>query len=137
MAMKNYEAERSRFLAELLRGETVAAAAQTAGIPRRTCYDLKDRIPGFADEWENAIHEAKERNLGKYEKELYDRALDRNDRYSYILLMFLIKKLDPSYRDNYKTEHKVVHETVKEYTFDKEEISKAIEILQEAEKRES
>jgi hypothetical protein len=132
MPLKNYEGERGRFLAELLRGESVARAAELAGIPRRTVYDLKDRMPSFAAEWDNAIAESKELLLGKYENELHARALDRDDKYSYLLLMFLIKKLDPAYRDNYKTEHKVVHETVKEYSFSRDDMDKAIEILQSA-----
>lgn len=133
--MKTYEGERSRFLAELLRGTNVTKACELAGVPRRTMYDLRDRIPAFADEWDNAIKESKDVLLAKYEGELFERALDRNDPRSYLLLMFLVKKLDPTYRDNYKTESKIIHETVREFDFSSEDIDTAIDILRKAKEK--
>jgi transposase-like protein len=129
---KEKEGRQATFLAGLLDGKTVAEAAAYAGVNRRLVYDWRDQSQSFRNAWEDAIEEAKERTLNKYELEVKDRALDRNDKSSHLLLMFLVKKLDPSYRDNYKTESKVVHEKVHEISFSDEEMDKAIGILTKA-----
>lgn len=132
---KEKHTKQARFLAALLEGKSVTAAAATAGAARRVVYDWRDQSPSFRSAWDDAIDEAKERTLAVYVDELKSRALDREDKTSHLLLMFLIKQLDPSFRDNYKTEHKVVHETVQEISFSQEEFDEAIGILQEQSKR--
>lgn len=131
-ATKEKEGRQASFLAGLINGMTIAEAAAYAGVNRRTVYDWKDQSQSFRNAWEDAIQENKENTLGIYENEVKSRALDRNDKTSHLLLMFLVKKLDPSYRDNYKTEHKVVHEKVHEISFSDEEMDQAIGILTKA-----
>lgn len=124
------EGRQAAFLSGLMQGMTVAAAAEHARVHRRVVYDWRDQSQSFRNAWEDAIAEARELTLHKYENEVKDRALDREDKTSHLLLMFLVKKLDPSYRDNYKTEHKVVHEKVHEISFSQDELDEAIGILQ-------
>lgn len=123
------EAKQASFLSGLVLGMTVSEASKYAGINRRTAYDWRDQSQAFANAWDDAITESTELSLYKYEQELRDRALDRGDKNSHLLLMFLIKKLNPEYRDNYKTETKVIHEKVQEISFSTEEIDTALEIL--------
>lgn len=123
------EAKQASFLSGLVLGMTVTEAAKYAGINRRTAYDWRDQSQAFANAWDDAITESVEISLFKYEEELRDRALNRNDKNSHLLLMFLIKKLNPEYRDNYKTETKVVHEKVQEISFSSQEIDTALGIL--------
>jgi transposase-like protein len=131
-ATREKEGRQASFLAGLIKGMTVAQAAAYAGVNRRTVYDWRDQSQSFRNSWEDAIEESKELTLYTYEEEVKSRALDRDDKTSHLLLMFLVKKLDPSYRDNYKTEHKVVHEKVHEISFSDEEMDQAIDILQKS-----
>ena len=131
-ATREKEGRQASFLAALIEGKTITEAAAYAGINRTTAYDWRDQSQSFRNAWEDALAECKERTLAKYENEVKDRALDRSDKSSHLLLMFLVKKLDPSYRDNYKTEHKVVHEKVHEINFSEEELDQAIGILTSA-----
>lgn len=117
--------EKTRFLRALASGRSVKAAAELTSTNRRTFYDWRDQDPGFAKDWDDAIKEAVE----ELEDEVRSRALDRADKNSHILLMFLLKKHDPSYRENFKREVTVKHEKVHEIEFSQEEIDEAIEIL--------
>ena len=121
-------AKKATFLAQLKMGSSVKTAALAAGIHRRTAYDWRDQDPEFHRAWEDAIKEAVE----VLEDEVRARALDRNDKQSYILLMFLLKKHDPTYRENYKREVHVTHEKVQEFDFSKTDMEEAIEILTRA-----
>lgn len=131
-ATREKEGRQATFLAGLINGMTVAKAAEYAGVSRYTVYDWRDQSQSFRNAWEDALAESRELTLWKYEKEVKDRALDREDKSSHLLLMFLVKKLDPSYRDNYKTEHKVVHEKIQEISFSETEMDDAIGILTKA-----
>jgi transposase-like protein len=118
-------ASKATFLAELKAGNTVSKAAQACGVHRRTLYDWRDQDPEFRAAWEEAITASVE----ILEDEVRTRALDRTDKFSHLLLMFLLKKHRPEYRENYKREVTVKHETVHEIEFSREEMDEAINIL--------
>lgn len=130
------ETRQALFLAAVMNGASVAEAAAHAGINRRTAYDWKEQ-PSFAKAWEETIAERNENLLSTYETELHQRALDRNDHRSYLLLIFLLKRLDPNYKENYRNETKIVHETVREidFNFSDEDAKEAMKILQDAVKK--
>ena len=125
-ASKTNTVKKANFLASLKAGNTVKRASVAAGVNRRTLYDWRDQDPEFRAAWEDAIKES----IEELEDEVRSRALDRNDKNSHILLMFLLKKHDPSYRENYKREVTVKHETVHEIEFSQEEVDEAIRILE-------
>lgn len=103
-------AERGRFLKALKEGNTVLDAADAAGRSARTFYRHREADQAFADAWA----EAEKLSTQGLEKEARRRALDGSDN----LLMFLLKKRDPSYRERasveisgsiqHQHEHKVV-----------------------------
>ena len=125
-ASKSNVATKATFLAQLQQGASVKKAALAAGKNRRTFYDWRDQDAEFRAAWDDAIKESVE----ILEDEVRARALDRNDKQSYILLMFLLKKHDPSYRENYKREVTVKHEKIQEFDFSQEEVQDAISILE-------
>lgn len=118
-------AKQAKFLACLYNGHSITKACALADIPRRTVYYWKEESPEFADMWLEAQESARE----ALEDELRERAFDREDSRSYILLMFLLKKLNPEYRDNYKQEIKVKREEIKEFDFSPKEIDEAMSLL--------
>lgn len=122
---KSNTACKAVFLARLENGDSVYKAAQAAGRNRRTFYDWRDQDPEFRLAWEDAI----KRSVEVLEDEVRARALDKTDKSSHLLLMFLLKKHDPSYRENYKREVTVKHEQVQEFDFSQEEMDSAIDIL--------
>ena len=132
--MKSYDKEKIVFLDALNKGHTVADAAKATGVPRRTWYDVRDREPAFREAWDYARTEAREHLLGLAEAVLKTRALDPEDRYGHQLLMFLLKRLDPEYRENFKREVTHKHEKVLEIEFSEEDMDKAIQVLTEARK---
>jgi len=75
------------FLDALRHGHTVVAAAQRAGISRRTAYLYRQTSPKFAEEWNDAIAEG----LDHLMEIARARALDPTDKASAALLMFLIR----------------------------------------------
>lgn len=119
--------EKARFLRALASGRSVKDAAALTSTNRRTFYDWRDQDAQFRNDWDDAIKESVE----VLETEVRTRALDRTDKNSHILLMFLLKKHDPSYRENYKKEIHVTHEKVQEFQFSQDEMDQAIQILQE------
>ena len=50
--------QRQRFLDELAQTGVVSSSARAAGIGRRTAYDWRDRDPGFARAWDDALDQA-------------------------------------------------------------------------------
>ncbi len=114
-----------------MNGRSVKAAAEAAGVGRRRFYDWRDMDAEFREAWEDAVTGSVE----VLEDEVRDRALDRTDKNSHILLMFLVKKHKPEYRENYKSELHVVRDSVKEFDFSKTEMDEAIAILQGAANR--
>jgi len=119
------DSKRGKFLAALFSGSSVTKACKVAGFGRTTAYDEKDRNPEFSRAWEEAIAAQGDELID----EVRVRALDREDPKSHTLLMFLLKGLRPEFRDNYKTETKVVHEKALEITFSDEDIEETINIL--------
>jgi hypothetical protein len=128
MAERITNAQRGRFLAALRLGHTVSSACTEAGFSRRWAYDERDRSVSFANAWDDAI----EAGTDDLEEEVRARALDRDDPRSYLLLMFLMKKRRPEFRDSFKQEMKVTHEQVQEISFSEKEIDEAVSILQSA-----
>ncbi len=123
--LKDRTPEQLKFLTALSNGHTVTEAASLAHVGRRTLYDLRDREPGFRSAWDDAIAAGTD----LFEEEVRHRALDRNDRYSHLLLMFMLKARDPRWKDSHKVEQTVRHETVQEISFSDKEMSDAIDIL--------
>src|SRR6266705_198451 len=112
----------------LKEGNSVTRACKLSGLSRRTAYYLKAEDVEFADAWEDAIASG----IEELEDHLRSRALDKEDKSSAILLMFLLKKLKPQYRENFKPETKKTVEKTPEFEFSKDEVQKAIEILEKA-----
>lgn len=126
--LNRYEAGMGKFLAALRGGNTVTQAATASGIPRRTLYDLRDRDAEFAEAWEDAQEAA----VDVLESEVRKRALDPDYKWSHLMLMFMLKRFRPEYKENYKTEQKLTVEHVQEFDFSKKEMEEAISILQQA-----
>ncbi len=118
---------KAAFLASLMVGKSVKAAAEHTGVGRRTFYDWRDQDAEFARAWDDAITGS----IEVLEDEVRERALDRADKNSHILLMFLVKRHRPEYRENYKTEVTVKQE-VKEFDFSPDEAKEAIAILEQS-----
>jgi hypothetical protein len=105
---------RETFLSAISSGATVQEACQAAGFSKQFAYAEAKRNPEFNEAWESANDDKKE----IFEKELARRALGYErpltfkglrtgqsvTEHSDLLLMFLLKKLDPSYRDQNKVE---------------------------------
>ena len=100
--------KRTAFCQALAMGVTVRTAAEAVGMSRSSAYRQRESDPAFAEAWGEAKEEGKER----LEAECRRRAMGWNEtrydkdgnayevfRYSDNLLMFMLKKLDPTYRD--------------------------------------
>lgn len=121
-------AQQAKFLACLSLGLSVSKAATECGVPRRTLYYWRAENEAFSDAWE----EAKAASVEDLEDHLRKRATDPNDKNSHILLMFLLKKLNPEYRENYKSPEKKAVSKVQEFEFSSEELDAAVTILEAA-----
>lgn len=117
--------EKAKFLACLYQGQSVAKACQTSGVKRRTVYYWREEDQEFAAAWDEAQAVAVE----GLEDEARKRALDASDGKSATLLMFLLKKANPEYRDNYKPEVAVTKDSVREFSFSEQEVETALKIL--------
>ena len=105
MPTKNHRAKsilsrdaRDRFLRALMECGTIRGASIASAVDRSGVYSTMRAEPDF----KAAVEEAKALGVEAAKDEAYDRAMDRMDRASHILLMFLIKQADPSYRDSYR-----------------------------------
>lgn len=90
-------------------------AADVAGISRRRVYQVRASDPEFAAAWDDVV----ERTTEVMEREAYRRAVVGTEKpvfqggrqvgtireHSDVLLMFLIKKRNPEYRENYTVRH--------------------------------
>ena len=77
---------------------SVRDACRVAGVDGSTAYGVMRQEPEFRE----AIEDAKRMNLQGLEEEVKLRALGiRGRKASDVLMMFILKKLDPSFRDNY------------------------------------
>lgn len=117
--------QKSKFLACLSIGLSVTEACKQAGVPRRTVYYWRKEDVSFADAWEDSVSSS----IEVLEDHLRKRATDPDDKNSHILLMFLLKKLDPSYRENYKSPEKKAVTKAQEFDFSQDEIDAAQAIL--------
>jgi hypothetical protein len=112
--------QKKAFLAAFAALGIVSTAARSAGADRRAVYRWLEHDEAFTLEYRQAeldacdvlVHAAVKRAVQgvPHETRQYDRQgklIDTNleTRYSDSLLMFLIKKRDPSYRETYKHEH--------------------------------
>ena len=85
------------FVEQLVKGETITAAAKAAGICRRTAYSWRESDEAFAEAWDDALEIGTE----KLETEATRRALESSDT----LLIFLLKARRPNvYRDRVSAE---------------------------------
>lgn len=119
------DTERMKFLAALQLGNSVKAACESAGCSRRSVYYWRKEDPAFDEAWKDAM----DASVETLEDEVRARALNRDDPKAAILLMFLLKKHRPEYRENYKTETKLHVSSVKEFDFSPQEINEAAAIL--------
>lgn len=117
--------KRSKFLAALRLGHPVTKACELASWGRRTAYDARDSDREFADAWDDAI----EASVDELEVEVRKRALDPEYKWSHLMLMFLLKKFRPEFKESYKTEQKLTVEHVREISFSNDEMDEAIRIL--------
>jgi hypothetical protein len=88
MRTKRTDKRRTRLLAAIAAGKSVTAAADAAGICRRSVYDWRDSDPAFARDMDAAYQAGTDR--------LYDAAMERallpdHDG----LLIYLLKQRDP------------------------------------------
>lgn len=123
--------EQVDFLTALKLGHSVTKACEISGVNRRRVYYFKAEDPEFDEAWKDAAASS----LEELEDELRSRALDREDGKSHMLLMFLLKKLNPEYRDNYKVEVSKHTSKTHEFDFSTDEVAEAIEILKKAQDR--
>lgn len=85
------------FLQRLAETCSVSAACLKAGVSRHTAYRHREKFPKFRKRWDEAI----EMGVELLEITARNRALNRDDPASHILLMFLLKAHRPhQYRDN-------------------------------------
>ena len=82
------------FLSTLLECGTISEASRVAVVDRPTVY----RTMRADADFKAAVEEARDVGIEALKDIAYKRASDKSD----ILLMFLIKQADPSYRDSYR-----------------------------------
>lgn len=102
------------FLEKVLEGAAHAECAAHAGIGETTAYEWRRDDPKFAEAWAEAQKIGDAKRLETYRAEAERRAIKGipkgiyhlgrqvavEQQYSDVLLMFLTKKMDPSYREN-------------------------------------
>src|SRR6476469_8107431 len=126
MCMKELSStQKMKFLMALQLGHSVKRACEISDTPRRTAYYWRSEDVDFADAWKEAI----DCSVEVLEDEVRQRALDREDPKSATMLIFLLKKHRPEYRDNFKTESTVKVSGVKEFDFSTSEVEEAMAIL--------
>lgn len=83
-----------RFLAALETSSNILYACQYAGVTRSWAYDYRKSNPEFKRAWRAAKHSS----MVALKGECFRRAMNGSD----LLMMFMIKQWDPTYRDSYK-----------------------------------
>lgn len=106
-----YEQKRDLFLALLREKPNVTQAAAGACLDRTTVYQWRETDPEFAADWDRClrigvdteIEEARRRAFEGVLEPVYHKGevVGHTRKYSDILAMFVIKRHDPSFRDNY------------------------------------
>jgi hypothetical protein len=113
---------KAKFIETLANTGNVTLAIESSRVDRPTAYHHKKTDPAFAMQWANALDratdilvgEARRRGFLGIEEPVFGTVVDPKTgrsmgtgvvgvvkKYSDNLLMFLIKKADPSYRENY------------------------------------
>lgn len=92
--------QKQQFLDAMARGLTITEACAEAVMGRSTAYDLRKTDKAFAEAWDDAY----EAGTDTLRAEVRKRAMAK-DKPSDILLMFELKRRDPSYRESFKHEH--------------------------------
>lgn len=88
---------RAVFLRTLAKTPSVTFACKSAGIPRRTAYDWREKDAEFAARWDDALNQS----LDVLEHEIYQRALKDDAQ----LAMFLLRAHRPAiYRETQRHE---------------------------------
>lgn len=90
-------AKREAFLDAYRKTGTIKAACDLIGLSRARVAVWRKQDPEFSLAFDTAVTEYTEH----LERIVHQRAEDKSD----ILLMFALKKRDPSYRENFKMEH--------------------------------
>jgi hypothetical protein len=115
------------FLSRIRGGASVTTAAKDIGVSRRAIYDERDRDLDFRQLWDHAVEES----VDILVDEVRARALDREDRDSVRLLMFLIKGMREQFKETYKSKP-IQIEHVRTVEFSDSEMDEAMKILQDA-----
>ena len=107
-------ADRNLFLAALEAGWSVSHAAANTTVHRRRFYDLRDADEKFAAQWDDAVvvgthaleDEARRRAVDGWDEPVYQggKLVGQVHKYDSGLIQFLLRKRDPSYRDNARLE---------------------------------
>ena len=101
--------KKADFCDALASGVTVRTAAEAMGMSRSGAYKQRESDPDFAEGWGEAKEEGKERLEAECRRRAMGWTETRCDkdgnafevfRYSDNLLMFMLKKLDPTYREH-------------------------------------
>ena len=93
-------------LLALLNGQSLRMAAITAGMSVETLRRMRAAEP----EYQRACQQAEDVGFGRvFESELYDRALDREDRGSMRALELVVKARSADYREKAQLQLSVVH----------------------------
>lgn len=103
---KSWPAWASVAVEGILRRGTVTAACEFAQVSKRTIYNWRDKDPDFDAMIQWAMTDGRKEYLENIAAKMVEE--DGN----HILLMFLLKKLDPRYREHYKVEHSVDADTI-------------------------
>jgi hypothetical protein len=119
------DTQKMKFLTALQTGNSVTRACELSAVGRRTAYYWRSEDQEFADAWQEALDSSVE----VLEDKVRARALDDSDPKSHIMLMFLLKKLRPEYRENYKEPAEKTKTKVQEFDFSVEEMEKARALL--------
>jgi hypothetical protein len=89
--------KRAAFLASLREDGNARRACLVCGIGRSTAYQYRADDEEFRAEWDAAVEEGHANLREELEEEAAKRAVSGSDT----LLMFLLKKHDPSYREKH------------------------------------
>ena len=106
-------AQRKKAVLELLaEGATITYAARKAGVSVSSIRNWRQSDERFAV----AFRDAEQSKLDKLLEVAFNRAMDPKDPRGDLLLMFQIKQLDPSFRENAKVEHSIAPGLAKSLT---------------------
>jgi len=102
----NRAAKKKAVLEKIAEGATLAEAADHVGISRRVLYDWRH---GSDEKFKVAFHDAYEASTDKLKKMCWELAADKEQpaQTRALMLFFLMKQRDPTFRDNNKVEHSV------------------------------